>query len=142
VYGIVDQMIWKYPDSKKRGIGVFLQIMGAPDRFNLSNRFNWTGLSDGREDDIAGIGVSYLGISSAKRTLGNNYVLFTTGVGSSYAANETVIEATYQFQIAPWLAIQPDLQIVINPSAGIPATQSTKPLRNDIITGVRPTITF
>jgi porin len=90
---------------------------------------------------VAGIGIAYLGISSAKRSLGNDYVFFT-GTGSPYAGNETVIEATYQFQIAPWWTMQPDLQVVINPGAGIPSSQSNKPLRNDVITGMRTTITF
>jgi porin len=145
VYGIVDQMVWK-TGSKKQGIGVFLEVMGAPDQINLSNifvetGFNWKGPFPGRESDVAGIGIAYLGISSAKRSLGNDYVFFT-GTGSPYAGNETVIEATYQFQIAPWWTMQPDLQVVINPGAGIPSSQSNKPLRNDVITGMRTTITF
>jgi hypothetical protein len=53
-----------------------------------------------------------------------------------------VIEATYQFQIAPWWKMQRDLPVVINPDAGIPSSLSSKPLRNDVITGVRTTITF
>ncbi len=66
-----------------------------------------------RPNDTFGLGVSYLGISPAKRRFGRDVVAFT-GSGSPYTANETVLEATYLFQLAPWLTLQPDLQVVIN----------------------------
>jgi porin len=146
VYGIVDQMIWNKPGSKQQGIGVFLQVMGAPAQDNVSNLFieagmNWLGPFAGRESDTFGLGVSYLGISPAARRFSKDLVALT-GSGSPYASNETVIEATYLYQASPWLALQPDLQIVVNPGAGIPSTLSRTPLKNDVITGVRASITF
>jgi porin len=65
-----------------------------------------------------------------------------TGLGSPYNTNETVVEATYQYQVAPWWTLQPDLQVVVNPGAGIPSTLSRKPLNNAVVAGVRATITF
>jgi porin len=53
-----------------------------------------------------------------------------------------VIEATYLYPATPWLALQPDVQVVVNPGAGIPGTASSKPLKNAAIAGVRATITF
>jgi porin len=146
VYGIVDQKVWKKPGSKQQGIGVFLQVMGAPAQFNMSNLFieagmNWLGPFAGRENDTFGLGVSYLGISPATRRYGNDVIVFT-GAGSPYASNETVIEATYLYQACPWLALQPDVQVVVNPGAGIPSTLSKTPLNNDVIAGVRATIVF
>jgi porin len=146
VYGIVDQMIWRKPGSKKLGVGVFLQVMGAPDQFNLSNLFvegglNWMGPFAGRDSDVFGIGVSYLGISPAARRFSSEVVAFT-GTGQPYASNETVFEATYLYQVAPWWTLQPDLQIVINPGAGMPSSLSSMPLKNDVIGGVRATIVF
>lgn len=146
VYGIVDQMVWKKPGSKDQGIGVFLQVMGAPSAFNLSNVFveggmNWKGPFDGRDDDIIGLGVSYLGISPATRQFGRD-VIFYSGLGSPYYSNETVIEATYLYQVAPWGTLQPDIQYIINPGAGIPSSFSRKPLKNDLIVGVRATVIF
>jgi porin len=146
VYGIIDQMIWMKPGTKKEGIGVFLQIMGAPAEFNMSNLFveagmNWMGPFEGRENDIFGVGVSYLGISPATRRFGNDVMLFT-GSGSRYFSNETVVEATYQYQVTPWWTLQPDLQIIVNPGAGIPSGLSTKPLKNAVIAGLRATIIF
>jgi len=146
VYAIVDQMVWQKPGSKGQGIGVFCQVMGAPAAFNQSNLFieggmNWMGPFEGRENDVFGLGVSYLGISPATRQYGND-VIFYTGSGYRYNSNETVVEATYLYQVAPWWALQPDVQIVVNPGAGIPSAYSSKPLKNAVIAGVRATITF
>jgi porin len=146
LYGIVDQMIWRKRGSKDLGVGLFLQIMGAPGGFNSSNLFieggmNWKGPFEGRDSDVFGLAVSYLGISPATRRFGSDLVAFT-GTGSPYRQNETVVEATYLYQATPWLTFQPDLQVVINPGAGIPTAASPTPLKNDVVTGVRASITF
>jgi porin len=146
VYGIIDQMIWQKPGTKDQGIGAFLLVMGAPDRFNQSNLFieggiNWMAPFEGRASDVFGLGVSYLGISPAKRRFGSD-VVFYTQTGFPYRSNETVIETTYLYQVAPWWTLQPDLQIVLNPGAAIPSVFSSMPLKNAIIAGVRATITF
>jgi porin len=146
VYGIIDQMVWKQPGTKDQGVGLFLQVMGAPDTINVSNLFieaglNWKGPFPGRDSDIFGLGVSYLGISSATRHFGSDVVFFT-GAGSPYRADETVIEATYLYQVAPWWTLQPDLQIVVNPGANIPSSLSSKPLDNSVIAGIRAAVTF
>jgi porin len=65
-----------------------------------------------------------------------------TGSGSPYAGNETILEATYLLQVTPWWTLQPDLQVVINPGAGIPGAASAAPLKNDVITGIRTGILF
>jgi porin len=146
VYAIADQMIWKKPATRRQGVGVFLQVMGTPNDVGLSNLFvetgmNWTGPFDERANDILGIGVSYLAISPASRRLGRDLVL-STGSGSSYRSNETVIEATYLFQATSWLTLQPDLQAIVNPGAGIPSSFSNKPLKNAFIAGLRGIVIF
>jgi len=143
-YGIVDQKVWQHPDSKDRGIGVFLQIMGGPSDRNLSNVFveggmNWFGPFKHRADDVFGLAVAYLGISPAAREYSSNLVAFGRAT-SSYASNETVIEATYQAPITDWLTLQPDLQYVINPNAGIPNNFGNVPLSNAFVIGLRATI--
>jgi porin len=146
VYGIVDQTIWKQPGNAKQSVGVFLQVMGAPAEFNMSNLFveagmNWTAPFAGRDSDVFGIGVSYLGISPAKRRFGSDVVQFS-GSGSPFASDETVLEATYLCQLTQWWSMQPDLQYVVNPGAGIPVGSVTKPLKNALVGGIRATITF
>jgi porin len=146
VYAIADQMVWKQPGSKDGGIGLFLLAMGAPQSYNLSNLYidggmNWKGAFRRRENDVFGFGVAYLGISPAKRGFGND-VIFFTGSGSRYSSNETVLEATYLYQLSPWLTLQPDAQYVINPGAGIPSGSSHTPLKNALIMGIRTSLTF
>jgi porin len=146
VYAIMDQMVWKKPNSKAGGIGLFLLAMGAPQSYNLSNVYveggmNWQEPFHGRENDIFGFGVAYLGISPAKQQFGND-VIFFTGSGSPYNTNETVLEATYLCQVTPWLTLQPDAQYVINPGAGIPSPTSRTPLKNAFIIGIHTSVKF
>jgi len=146
VYGIVDQMVWRKPGSDNQGIGAFVHIIGAPSEFNFSNLFiaaglNWTGPFEGGESDVFGIAVSYLGISPATRRFGSDLVNFN-GQGAPYLGNETVVEATWQIQVAPWWTVQSDLQIVVNPGAGIPTAGVTAHLRQAVIAGLRMGITF
>jgi porin len=143
IYGVIDRKIWENPDSKNQGIGVFLQVMGGPGNRNLSNIFakagvNWQGPFKDRADDVAGLGVSYLGLSPALRRFSSDLIAFgraTTG----YASNETVIEATYSAPITGWLTLQPDIQYVINPNAGIPNNFGRAPLSNALVIGMRAT---
>jgi porin len=146
VYGIVDQLLWRQRATEDQGVGVFLQVMGAPSKFNFSNLFiegglNWKGPIQSRPRDTLGIAVSYLGISPALQKLGRDIGRFT-GSGTSFRSNETVVEATYLFQIAPWWTLQADAQLVINPGAGIPTAASPTRLKNALIFGMRATLTF
>jgi porin len=146
IYGIIDQMVWQRPGTQDQGIGLFLQVMGAPGGYNLANLFvlagmNWKAPFAAREQDVFGLGVAYLGISPAARRFSNDIVFFT-GRGSLYRSNETVLEATYLYQVTPWWTLQPDAQFVINPGAGIPSAVSAVPLKNAFLLGVRATVQF
>ena len=55
--------------------------------------------------------------------------------------NETVIEATYLFDVTPWWQLQPDLQIVIDPRADLPNDEG-HPLANSVTVGVRSKVVF
>jgi len=144
VYGIVDQMVWRNPDTKDKGIGVFLQVMGGPRDRNLVNWFveggmNWLAPFKQRPDDTFGVAFSYLGISPAARGFSDDLVTFGRAA-SNYASTETVLEATYQATITNWLTVQPDLQYVIHPNAGIPNNFGPGPLSNALVLGMRVTI--
>jgi porin len=146
VYGIADQTVWRRAGTNDQGIALFLQVMVAPGDRNLSNLFveagmNWKAPVAGRDNDVFGLAVSYQGIGAPARHFSRDLVHFG-GSGSSYAGDETVIEATYQYQVAPWWILQPDAQYVINPGAGIPSAFSSKPLNNAFIVGARAIVTF
>jgi porin len=143
-YGIVDQMVWLRPGTKDQGIGVFLQVMGGPSDRNLSNLFveggmNFVAPFADRPDDIFGLAFSLLGISPAARSFSRDLVSFGRAT-TTYASNETVVEATYQTPVTDWLTLQPDVQLVINPGAGIPGPFGSRPLPNSFTIGMRATL--
>lgn len=143
-YGIIDQTIWMRPDTKDQGIGVFLQVMGGPSDRNLSNLFieggmDWLAPFADRPGDVFGFAVSYLGIGPAARAFSRDLVAFGRSA-ASYTSNETVVELTYQAVATNWLTLQPDLQYVINPNAGIPGNLGNRPLRDALAIGTRLTI--
>lgn len=145
-YAVIDQTLWKLPDPAKEEIGVFLLAMLAPADRNLSDLFlaggiDWKEPITGRSDDAAGLAVTFAGIGANARRFSQDVVFYATA-GTPYDRGETIIEATYKARLAPWLDLQPDLQYVLNPGAGIPTQQSARPLKNDLVFGVRLTVNF
>ncbi len=146
IYGIVDQMVWKREGTEDQGIGIFLEVMGGPSDRNLGNLFiaggmNWLAPFPERKDDVFGIAFAYLGISPAARRFSRDLVAFGAA-GSTYAADETVVEATYTASMNSWLTLQPDIQLVLNPGAGIPGPFGRKALADAVVIGTRATIKF
>lgn len=147
-YFVADQMVWRKAAAKDQGISLFGLIMGAPADRNPENLyieggFNWKGTIDSRPDDILGIAFGYAQTSGALRQFGEESIAFT-GTGKRFGANETVIEATYLYQAAPWWTFQPDLQYVIHPGAALPPSGPgiELPLKNSLTVGVRTKIDF
>ncbi len=58
-------------------------------------------------------------------------------------SGETFVEATYQYQVKPWLQLQPDVQYVFRPGGGIPnPSEPTQRVNNELVMGLRANITF
>lgn len=118
-YGIIDQWLWREsgtsPESPQ-GLAWFTRagFTGTPDRSPLgallNTGFSWTGLVPTRDEDAAGIALVW-----ARLSPGESADLEGNGSG-----NEFVIEATYQAKITPFLSLQPDLQLLVQPG-GNPA---------------------
>ncbi len=147
-YAVADQMIWRKAGTKDQGVTVFGLVMGAPDdrnpeSFFAEGGFTWKGAIESRPDDTFGVGVAYARTSDALRRSGEESIAFT-GTGKLYASNETVIEATYLYQAAPWWTIQLDLQYVINPGASLPPTGPgiDMGLKDSLAAGIRTKIDF
>ncbi len=64
------------------------------------------------------------------------------GSGAPYKQAETVLDATYLIHPAPSLAVQPDLQLVVNPGAGVTTASNGAALPNALIFGARFTVNF
>ena len=146
IYAVANQMLWHKPNTEAQGVGVFLQFMRAPDDRNISDLFIaggvvWKGPLPGRSHDQLGLAVTYAGIGAQARRFSRDVVLYS-GSSTPYAQGEPIIEVTYRFRLTPWFKVQPDLQYVFNPGAGIPTEQSAGPLKNALVVGARVTINF
>jgi porin len=155
VYAVADQMLWRNATDPNNTLNGFMRVMGAPqaDR-NLINVSLNAGLVyhepfRNRADDTFGIGLGYVHVSSVVSAYERDL-----SVAASYAAptqssffpiqsSETYIEATYQWQLRPWLQIQPDLQYVFNPGGGVAnPNQPNARVGDEFVLGVRTNILF
>ena len=144
---MADQLVWRKPGTKGDGAGVFVRVMGAPGDRNLVNFYadagvTYKGLIAGRDSDTVGLGVAYARISDTASQLDSDTARFTGGAYPIRRA-ETVLEATYQAQIAPWWQVQPTAQYLFNLNGGVQNPQNpAKRLGDAAAFGRRPTITF
>ncbi|WP_084187447.1 carbohydrate porin [Andreprevotia chitinilytica] len=141
VYAVADQMIWRPSEDSSRTLNVFTRIMGAPgDRnvisFSANAGVTLTAPFEGRDSDTAGLGMGYARVGSHARE-------FDADQGLPMRSGETYLEATYQYQVAPWWQLQADVQYTLNPGAGILNPKDTTQKINNIwLVGLRTNITF
>lgn len=149
LYGVVDQMLWREPDTPERGVSMFIRLSAAPQDRNPISVYGDLGLTltdplPGRAADLVGIAVGFAGISQRARALDADERRFS-GIPNPVRNSEAVMEATYRYQLSPWLALQPDLQLIRHPGAGAvsPASLSaTQRVPNAFVLGLRSSIIF
>ena len=147
VYGVFDQMLWRPVADGPRAVGVFARLMGAPGDRNQANFSINTGLTlkaplPGRDDDTFGIGYGLARISGSASQLDADQAAFDGGA-YPIRSSESFIEVTYQAQLAPWLAVQPDFQYVFTPSGGVQdPLDPTRRIGNEAVFGIRTNVTF
>ncbi|HEV2678367.1 MAG TPA: carbohydrate porin [Aliidongia sp.] len=148
VYGIADQMLWRRPDTDDQGLSLFVRLMGAPADRNLMDLYadgglNFKGPFAGRDGDLIGLACAYGRISADASRLDAD---LQHGLpGRPVRDNESLIEATYQAQVAPWWQLQPDLQYIVHPGGHAPLpTDPTqrRTIGNATVVGVRTVVTF
>lgn len=148
-YLILDKMFWRPSDTGTRGLSGFLRVGGALGDRNLiclevDAGVTYKGLFPNRELDLFGIAASYGRIGSASRGVTADKFLFT-GREQPVRDYESVLEVTYQVQLAPWWVLQPDLQLIFHPGGHIAAplpAPAGQPIPNALVLGIRSTITF
>jgi porin len=141
VYGVMDQTVWQSNADSSRNLNIFARIMGAPDDQNLIDFSFNGGLTlaapfPGRDNDQAGIDFGLAKVSGRAAALDRDMGLPARGT-------EALIELTYQAQVTPWLTVQPDIQYVVNPGAGVlNPDEPTQLLHNELVIGVRTGFIF
>jgi len=135
LYAIIDQVVYRakpYIDEKSgnQGLSIFTSCSFAPTDRNLVSFYadcgcNYIGLVPGRENDIAGVAVSYTRLSDELVENGRPI----------QSGHETVIEATYRLQLNDHLYLQPDVQYILYPG-GFGAHS------NALVSGLRFDFTF
>jgi porin len=148
VYAVADQMLWRDPAEADHSLNIFARAMATAwgDRNLISSSFN-LGLTlhepfPHRDDDTAGIGMGFTNVSRQASAYSRD-VAFYGGGYFPVRSNETFIEATYQYQVAPWWQVQPDIQYVFNPGGGVLNPNNTNArVKNEFVFGLRTNILF
>jgi porin len=148
IYAVADQLVWVDPHEADRTINLFARVMGAPQvNRNLITFSANAGLTmhepfPHRDNDTFGIGMGFAKVSGAVSSLDQA----TAAATNSYVptrSSETFVEVTYQYQVTPWLQVQPDLQYVFTPGGGVadPYDPGHR-VGNELVLGVRTNILF
>lgn len=109
VYLIGERRLWSEEDPKQ-GLGAFFQVGFADSSRNQTARYfggglSYTGAIPTRDEDI-------LAVAFASALDGGSYRRNVEGADLA----ETVLELNYRAKVTGWMALQPDLQYIINPS--------------------------
>ncbi|QXX74861.1 Porin B [Methylovirgula sp. HY1] len=147
IYAIMDQMLWRPSADGQQALGVFARIMGAPGDRNLISFSANGGVTlkaplAGRDNDSFGVGFGVTQVGNAVSNLDQEAVYYA-GTSMPVRSTESFVEATYQYQVAPWWQLQPDFQYVIRPGGGIPNPYYPSALLgNEAVFGLRSVVTF
>jgi porin len=148
IYGVADQMLWRDAQEPDHNLNVFVRAMGTPESdrnlisFSLNAGFTCHEPFPHRDDDTAGIAMGYAKVSSQASALDQDTAAFTRTF-YPVRGSETFVEATYQYLVTPWWQLQPDIQYVFRPGAGLPDPGSPgRTIRNETVAGLRTNILF
>lgn len=149
LYAVADQMLWRAAGGGGPELNLFARAMAAPADRNLVSFSANAGVTvtapfAGRPRDVLAVGVAFLKLSRDALALDRDADAFNN---SRIPArnHETLLEATYQYQLVSWWMVQGILQYTARPGAG--AVNSGDPTRtkripNATAVGLRTTLTF
>ena len=107
-YLSLDQLVWKENTTEdQQGLGVFARYGWADQNVNtfknfISGGLSYTGLFDGRDDDVTAVGVGHGSLSDKSED-------FTVD-------SETVFEAFHNAQITKFIYLTPSVQYIARPN--------------------------
>ena len=105
IYGLAEQMLYAEDDNYNEGLSAWLALSYAPPDVNrilfmAAGGLSYQGLLPDRPRDALSFITAY---GSYSRDLTTNQ------------SSEVLLELNYRAQIAPWLFLQPDVQMIIRP---------------------------
>ncbi|MEI7474456.1 MAG: carbohydrate porin [bacterium] len=114
IYLAATQNVFHEKGDKTQGLDIFGQFGSAPEDINQIDQYygfgaRYKGLIPKRNQDETGVGTGIAHFSSRSKTLNNQ-------------TKETAVEVYHKIQLTPWLAIQPDLQVIIRPNGNEKST--------------------
>jgi porin len=150
IYAVADQMVWRQADTPNRSISVFARVMATPEAdrnlitFSMNAGLVYHDPIANRPDDTVGIGMGFARVSSQVAAAERDAATFAPpGSFNPVQGGETYVEVTYQYQFRPWLQLQPDIQYVFNPGAGVvDPLIPTQRVQNEVVIGGRTNILF
>lgn len=133
-YFLAERSLFTEQGHPSQGLAGFIRFGTATEDIH---QVDWTasaglryhGLIAGRDDDIAGIAVTVNHAGDKFRRLSR------TNGDPTTDNDETDWELTYRAQIKPWLALQPNVQYIVNPGMD-------KTLENVWVVGFRTEVAF
>ena len=145
LYATIDQPIL-FNETEHTSFAVFARAGVAPGDRNLIDVYADAGMiykgPFGRVDDQVGLALAYARIGGAAQGFDADVARFS-GIARPIRSGETLLEATYRFQLTPWWQLQPDFQYVFNPGGGAPSLSTpTRRVGDAAVLGLRTAITF
>jgi len=106
-------MLYSENSQYTEGLSGFLALSYSPEDRNIitfmaSGGLSYQGLIPNRSDDTLAFVFAY-GLFS------DDLNDFNRENGDPNQSSETLLELNYRIQVAPWLFVQPDVQVIINP---------------------------
>ncbi|MBZ0139538.1 MAG: carbohydrate porin [Pseudorhodoplanes sp.] len=143
VYGVIDQMLWRMGE---RSTSVFVRGGMTPsDRNTVSGYVDggigFKGPFAGRPNDLLTLGFAHSRLSRRLADLDRD-TLALNGPPYPIRSAETVFEASYILQLAPWWSVQPDIQYIARPGGNVPHPDTGEAVRNAVVVGVRSSVNF
>ena len=142
VYAVVDQSVWRRPGHEEQALNFFLRIGVAPSDRNLVSFYADAGVGFrapfvNRPDDVVTLGAAYCHLSAAAGQADG-----LTGSPMPVRFYKAVIELSYKAAVVPGWSLQPDLQLLFNPSSNVVNPNGSGTVPNAIVLGLRTRFTF
>lgn len=138
-YGMADQMVYRPGPDSDHGLRLG-GVAGMGDRetakygYFLAGGGVYQGTFPGRDNDFVSFAVAYVRTNPRLTTFQEDRDTVAPG-SVGIQRFESIVEVDYSLQLAPWFAIRPNLQYVINPGG-------TGKISNAFVIGLYTSITF